>query len=41
MDEVFITSAVCSAIAWHTHMEMQNGGTYAGGSDTENNRSCN
>lgn len=26
--EVFITSAVCSALAEHTHMEMQIGGTY-------------
>ena len=39
--EVFITSAVCSALAEHTHMEMQIGGTYARGSNAENNRSCN
>ena len=38
--EVFITSAVCSALAEHTHMEMQIGGTYARGSNAENNRSC-
>ena len=39
--EVFITSAVCSALAEHTHMEMQIGGTYARGSNAENNCSCN
>ena len=39
--EVFITSAVCSTLAEHTHMEMQIGGTYARGSNAENNRSCN
>ena len=39
--EVFITSAVCSTLAEHTHMEMQIGGTYARGSDTKNDRSCN
>nr|DAH08016.1 MAG TPA: hypothetical protein [Caudoviricetes sp.] len=39
--EVFITSAVCSALAEHTHRKMQIGGTYARGSNTENNRSCN
>ena len=39
--EVFITSAVCSTLVEHTHMEMQNGGTYARGSNAENNRSCN
>ena len=39
--EVFITSAVCSTLAEHAHMEMQIGGTYARGSNTENNRSCN
>jgi len=39
--EVFITSAVCSTLAKHTHMEMQIGGTYARGSNEENNRSCN
>ena len=38
--EVFITSAVCSTLAEHTHMEMQIGGTYARGSNAENNRSC-
>lgn len=39
--EVFITSAVCSALAKHTHRKMQIGGTYARGSNAENNRSCN
>ena len=39
--EVFITSAVCSTLAEHTHMEMQIGGTYVRGSNAENNRSCN
>ena len=39
--EVFITSAVCSILAEHTHIEMQIGGTYARGSNAENNRSCN
>ena len=39
--EVFITSAVCSTLVEHTHMEMQIGGTYARGSNAENNRSCN
>ena len=39
--EVFITSAVCSTLAEHMHMEMQIGGTYARGSNAENNRSCN
>jgi hypothetical protein len=29
--EVFITSAVCSALAEHTHRRMQIGGTYARG----------
>ena len=38
--EVFITSAVCSTLAEHTHMEMQIGGIYARGSNAENNRSC-
>ena len=32
---------VCSTLAEHTHMEMQIGGTYARGSNAENNRSCN
>ena len=39
--EVFITSAVCSTLAEHTHMEMQIGGNYARGSNAENKRSCN
>ena len=39
--EVFITSAVCSTLAEHTHRKMQIGGTYARGSNAENNRSCN
>ena len=39
--EVFITSAVCSTLAEHTHMEMHIGGAYARGSNAENNRSCN
>ena len=39
--EVFITSAVCSALEEHTHRKMQIGGTYARGSNAENNCSCN
>lgn len=37
--EVFITLAVCSTLAEHTQMQI--GGTYARGSNAENNRSCN
>ena len=39
--EVFITSAVYSTLAEHTHRKIQIGGTYARGSNAENNRSCN
>lgn len=39
-DEIFDTSAVCSTLVLREELTDNQGGTDAGGSNTENNRPC-